>query len=88
MIYDIRQTTSYAYESAVTRARHVLHLVPVARVMGAAVDPQKGAVDAQLTRPAERLFTSRARAWQVARSRRISTWQADWRARSWTVDWT
>ena len=31
MIYDIRQTTSYAYESAVTRARHVLHLVPVAR---------------------------------------------------------
>jgi len=31
MIYDIRQTTSYAYESAVSRAHHLLHLVPVAR---------------------------------------------------------
>jgi transglutaminase-like putative cysteine protease len=31
MIYDVRQTTTYAYETAVTRARHVLRLVPVAR---------------------------------------------------------
>jgi transglutaminase-like putative cysteine protease len=31
MIYDVRQTTTYAYEGAVTRARHVLRLVPVAR---------------------------------------------------------
>jgi transglutaminase-like putative cysteine protease len=31
MIYDIRQTTTYVYESAVTRARHVLRLLPVAR---------------------------------------------------------
>jgi transglutaminase-like putative cysteine protease len=31
MIYDVRQTTTYAYETAVTRARHMLRLVPVAR---------------------------------------------------------
>ena len=31
MIYDVRQTTTYAYETAVTRARHVLRLMPVAR---------------------------------------------------------
>jgi transglutaminase-like putative cysteine protease len=31
MIYDIRQTTTYVYETAVTRARHVLRLLPVAR---------------------------------------------------------
>jgi transglutaminase-like putative cysteine protease len=31
MIYDVKQTTSYAYESAVSRAHHPLHLVPVAR---------------------------------------------------------
>ena len=31
MIYDVRQTTTYVYDSAVTRARHVLRLVPVAR---------------------------------------------------------
>ncbi len=31
MIYDIRQTTTYAYESAVTYARHALRLVPVVR---------------------------------------------------------
>jgi transglutaminase-like putative cysteine protease len=31
MIYDVRQTTTYAYETAVTRARHVLRLVPMAR---------------------------------------------------------
>jgi transglutaminase-like putative cysteine protease len=31
MIYDIKQTTSNAYESAVSRAHHLLHLVPVAR---------------------------------------------------------
>ena len=31
MIYDVRQTTTYAYDTAVTRARHVLRLVPVAR---------------------------------------------------------
>jgi len=31
MIYDVRQTTTYAYETAVTRARHVLRLLPVAR---------------------------------------------------------
>ena len=31
MIYDVRQTTSYTYETAVTRARHVLRLLPVAR---------------------------------------------------------
>jgi len=31
MIYDVRQTTTYVYETAVTRARHVLRLVPVAR---------------------------------------------------------
>jgi transglutaminase-like putative cysteine protease len=31
MIYDVRQTTTYAYQTAVTRARHVLRLVPVAR---------------------------------------------------------
>jgi transglutaminase-like putative cysteine protease len=29
MIYDLRQTTTYAYETAVTRARHVLRLIPV-----------------------------------------------------------
>jgi transglutaminase-like putative cysteine protease len=31
VIYDVRQTTTYAYETAVTRARHVLRLMPVAR---------------------------------------------------------
>lgn len=31
MIYDIRQTTTHLYETAVTRARHALHLLPVAR---------------------------------------------------------
>jgi transglutaminase-like putative cysteine protease len=31
MIYDVRQTTTYVYETAVTRARHVLRLLPVAR---------------------------------------------------------
>src|SRR5215470_10247838 len=31
MIYDVRQTTTYTYETAVTRARHVLRLLPVAR---------------------------------------------------------
>src|SRR5260370_20192808 len=31
MIYDVRQTTPYVYETAVTRARHVLRLLPVAR---------------------------------------------------------
>ena len=31
MIYDVRQTTTYVYESAVTRARHVLRLLPVTR---------------------------------------------------------
>jgi transglutaminase-like putative cysteine protease len=31
MIYDVRQTTTYEYETAVTRARHVLRLLPVAR---------------------------------------------------------
>jgi transglutaminase-like putative cysteine protease len=31
MIYDVRQTTTYEYETAVTRARHVLRLIPVAR---------------------------------------------------------
>ncbi len=31
MIYDVRQTTTYAYESSVTYARHVLRLVPVVR---------------------------------------------------------
>jgi transglutaminase-like putative cysteine protease len=31
MIYDVRQTTTYLYETPVTRARHVLRLVPVAR---------------------------------------------------------
>jgi transglutaminase-like putative cysteine protease len=31
MIYDVRQTTTYVYDGAVTRARHVLRLVPVAR---------------------------------------------------------
>ena len=31
MIYDVRQTTTYLYDIAVTRARHVLRLVPVAR---------------------------------------------------------
>jgi len=31
MIYDVRQTTTYVYETAVTRARHVLRLLPVTR---------------------------------------------------------
>jgi len=31
MIYDVRQTTTYVYESAVTRARHVLRLLPATR---------------------------------------------------------
>lgn len=31
MIYDVRQTTTYLYETPVTRARHVLRLLPVAR---------------------------------------------------------
>ena len=31
MIYDVRQTTTYTYETAVTRARHVLRLLPVTR---------------------------------------------------------
>jgi transglutaminase-like putative cysteine protease len=31
MIYDVRQTTTYVYETPVTRARHVLRLLPVAR---------------------------------------------------------
>ena len=31
MIYDVRQTTTYVYETAVTRARHMLRLLPVAR---------------------------------------------------------
>jgi transglutaminase-like putative cysteine protease len=31
MIYDVRQTSTYLYETAVTRARHVLRLLPVAR---------------------------------------------------------
>ena len=31
MIYDVRQTTTYVYESAVTRARNVLRLTPAAR---------------------------------------------------------
>jgi transglutaminase-like putative cysteine protease len=31
MIYDVRQTTTYVYETAVTRARHVLRQLPVAR---------------------------------------------------------
>src|SRR5262249_61309627 len=31
MLYDVRQTTTYVYETAVTRARHVLRLLPVAR---------------------------------------------------------
>jgi transglutaminase-like putative cysteine protease len=31
VIYDVRQTTTYAYESAVTRARNVLRLTPVTR---------------------------------------------------------
>jgi transglutaminase-like putative cysteine protease len=31
MIYDVRQTTTYVYETAVSRARHVLRLIPVAR---------------------------------------------------------
>jgi len=35
MIYDVRQTTTYTYETAVTRARHVLRLLPVTR------DPQR-----------------------------------------------
>lgn len=31
MIYDIRQTTTHLYETAVTRARHALRLLPVKR---------------------------------------------------------
>lgn len=31
MIYDVRQTTTYVYETAVTRARNVLRLTPVTR---------------------------------------------------------
>jgi transglutaminase-like putative cysteine protease len=31
MIYDVRQTTTHVYETAVTRARHALRLLPVAR---------------------------------------------------------
>jgi len=31
MIYDIRQTTTHLYETPVTRARHALRLLPVAR---------------------------------------------------------
>jgi transglutaminase-like putative cysteine protease len=31
VIYDIRQTTTHLYETAVTRARHALRLLPVAR---------------------------------------------------------
>src|SRR5262249_4821112 len=31
MLYDVRQTTTYTYETAVTRARHVLRLLPVTR---------------------------------------------------------
>jgi transglutaminase-like putative cysteine protease len=32
MIYDIRQTTTYAYASTVAYAHHVLHLMPINRV--------------------------------------------------------
>ena len=32
MIYDVRQTTTYAYESTVTYAHHVLRLTPIDRV--------------------------------------------------------
>ena len=31
MIYDIRQTTSYAYASTVVHARHALRVMPVLR---------------------------------------------------------
>jgi transglutaminase-like putative cysteine protease len=32
MIYDVRHTTTYSYDSPVTRGRHVLRLLPVARM--------------------------------------------------------
>ena len=61
MIYDVRQTTTYAYASTVAYAHHVLRLTPIdragQRVQAAALDIEPAPV-----RPARGRATSSATA--------------------------